>query len=65
MSTLSAVSSAIASQTAQTVALTNSLQQSQAVVGLLEAGQQNLEALAAQIEAPTLDGSGQYVDRRA
>ncbi|MEP1441701.1 MAG: hypothetical protein ABJK39_01680 [Hyphomicrobiales bacterium] len=64
MSTLSTVSSAIATQTAQTVALTNSLQQSQAVVGLLEAGQQNLEALAAEIQPPTLDGTGQRVDRQ-
>ena len=64
MSALGAVSSSIATQTAQTVALTNSLQQSQAVVGLLEAGQQNLEALASQIEAPTLDGTGARVDRQ-
>jgi len=65
MSALSTVSSSIASQTAQTVALTSSLQQAQAVVGLLEAGQQNLEALTSQIQPPTLDGSGQVVDRRA
>lgn len=64
MSALGAVSSSIATQTAQTVALSNSLQQSQAVVGLLEAGQQNLEALASQIEAPTLDGTGARVDRQ-
>ena len=64
MSALGAVSSSIATQTAQTVALANSLQQSQAVVGLLEAGQQNLEALASQIEAPTLDGTGTRVDRQ-
>ncbi|MEP3629512.1 MAG: hypothetical protein ABJN04_05865, partial [Hyphomicrobiales bacterium] len=61
MSALGAVSSSIATQTAQTVALANSLQQSQAVVGLLEAGQQNLEALASKIEAPTLDGTGARV----
>lgn len=64
MSALGAVSSSIASQTAQTVALASSLQQSQAVVGLLEAGQQNLEALASQIQTPTLDGTGQRVDRQ-
>lgn len=64
MSSLSAVSAAVATQTAQTVALSSSLQEAQAVVGLLEAGQQNLEALASQIQAPTLDGTGQRVDRQ-
>lgn len=61
---LSAISSTIASQTQQTVALASSLQQSQNVLGLLEAGRANLEALTAQIQAPTLDGTGQRVDRQ-
>ena len=65
MSSLSAVSASIASNTQQTIALASSLQQAESVVGLLEAGQQNLEALASQIQAPTLDGTGQRVDRQA
>lgn len=61
---LSAISSTIANQTQQTVALASSLQTAQSVLGLLEAGKANLDALSSQIQPPTLDGTGQRIDRQ-
>lgn len=51
------------------VALASSLQSAELVVGLLEQGQQNLQALVSQIDtpqqppAPRLDGTGTTVNR--
>lgn len=60
---ISAVSTASSS-----VALASSLQSAELVLGILEQGQQNLQALASQISPPppppTLDGTGANVNRR-
>lgn len=62
---VSSISTAAASS-----AIASTLQSAELVVGYLQEGQQNLQALASQIDptppppAPTLDGTGATIDRR-